>query len=59
MLHRACCHTCYTVQLAHYSRFKTHSLQHLKPLKSKKRVYKYKHSGGDPLKMVEKRDRNM
>jgi len=31
--HRACCHTCYTIQLMHYSHFKTHSLQHLKPIK--------------------------
>jgi hypothetical protein len=31
--HRACCHTCYTIQLMHYSRFKTQSLQHLKPIK--------------------------
>ena len=33
MSHRACCHTCYTIQLMHYSRFKTHSVQHLKPIK--------------------------
>jgi hypothetical protein len=33
MSHRACCHTCYTIQLMHYSHFKTHSLQHLKPIK--------------------------
>jgi len=25
--------TCYTIQLMHYSHFKTHSLQHLKPIK--------------------------
>jgi hypothetical protein len=25
--------TCYTVQLTHYSHFKTHSLQHSKPIK--------------------------
>jgi len=31
--HRACCHTCYTIQLMHYSHCKTHSLQHLKPIK--------------------------
>ena len=31
--HRACCHTCYTIQLMHYSQFKTQSLQHLKPIK--------------------------
>ena len=32
--HRAaCCHTCYTIQLMHYSHFKTQSLQHLKPIK--------------------------
>jgi hypothetical protein len=31
--HRACCHTCYTIQLMHYSHFKTHSLQHFKPIK--------------------------
>ena len=42
MSHRACCHTCYTIQLMHYSHFKTHSLQHLKPIKFKKRVCKYK-----------------
>jgi hypothetical protein len=24
---------CYTIQLMHYSQFKTHSLQHLKPIK--------------------------
>jgi hypothetical protein len=24
MSHRACCHTCYTIQLMHYSHFKTH-----------------------------------
>jgi len=24
---------CYTIQLMHYSYFKTHSLQHLKPIK--------------------------
>jgi len=24
---------CYTIQLMHYSHFKTHSLQHLKPIK--------------------------
>ena len=24
---------CYTVQIMHYSHFKTHSLQHLKPIK--------------------------
>jgi hypothetical protein len=28
-----CCHTFYTVQLMHYSHFKTQSLQHLKPIK--------------------------
>ena len=28
MSHRACCYTCYTIQLMHYSHFKTHSLQH-------------------------------
>ena len=33
MSHRACCHTCYTIQLMHYSHFKTQSLQHLKPIK--------------------------
>jgi len=33
MLHRACCHTCYTIQLVHYSHLKTQSLQHLKPIK--------------------------
>jgi len=27
------CYTCYTIQLMHYSHFKTHSLQHLKPIK--------------------------
>ena len=32
MSHCACCHTCYTIQLMHYSHFKTHSLQHLKPI---------------------------
>ena len=43
MSHRAaCCHTCYTIQLRHYSHFKTHSLQHLKPIKCSKRVCKYK-----------------
>jgi hypothetical protein len=26
-------HTCYTIQLIHYSHFKTYSLQHLKPIK--------------------------
>jgi hypothetical protein len=26
-------HTCYTIQLVHYSHFNTHSLQHLKPIK--------------------------
>jgi hypothetical protein len=26
MSHRACCHTCYTIQLMHYSHFKAHSL---------------------------------
>jgi len=25
--------TCYTIQLMHYLHFKTHSLQHLKPIK--------------------------
>jgi len=25
MTHRACCHTCYTIQLVHYSHFKTHT----------------------------------
>ena len=35
MSHRACCHTCYTVQLMHYSHFRTQSLQHLKPIKCK------------------------
>jgi len=29
----ACCHTCYTTQLMHYSHFKAQSLQHLKPIK--------------------------
>ena len=33
MSHRACCHTCYTIQLMHYSHFNTQSLQHLKPIK--------------------------
>jgi hypothetical protein len=35
MSHRACCHTCYTIQLMHYSHFKsaTQSLHHLKPIK--------------------------
>jgi len=42
MSHRACCHTCYTVQLMHYSHIKTQSLQHLKPIKCQKRVCKYK-----------------
>ena len=31
----------YTIQLIHYSHFKTHSLQHLKPIKCQKRVCKY------------------
>jgi len=26
-------HICYTIQLMHYSHFKTHSLQNLKPIK--------------------------
>jgi hypothetical protein len=26
MSHRACCHTCFTIKLMHYSHFKTHSL---------------------------------
>jgi hypothetical protein len=30
MSHGACCHTCYTIQLMHYSHFKIHSLKHLK-----------------------------
>ena len=42
MSHCACCHTCYTIQLMHYSHPKTQSLQHLKPLKCYKRVCKYK-----------------
>jgi hypothetical protein len=42
MSHRACCHTCCTVQLMHYSHFKTQSLQHLKPIKCQKRVCMYK-----------------
>jgi hypothetical protein len=61
MSHRACCHTCYTIQLMHYSHLKTHSLQHLKPIK--KRVCKYKtptcfglfsrpFSGGPPMCFV-------
>jgi hypothetical protein len=63
MLHCTCCHTCYSIQLMHYSHFKTHSLQHLKPIKCKKRVCKYKtptcfglfsrpSSGGLPLCFV-------
>ena len=63
MSHRACCHTCYTIQLMHYSHFKTQSLQHLKPIKCLKRVCKYKtptcfglfsrpSSGGPPLCFV-------
>ena len=32
MSHRACCYTCYTIQLMHYSHFKTQSLQHLNPI---------------------------
>ena len=32
MSHRACCHTCYTIQLMHYSHFKTQQLQHLKSI---------------------------
>jgi len=27
MPHRACCHTCYTIQLMHYSHFKTNANQ--------------------------------
>ena len=61
--HRACCHTCYTIQLMHYSHFKIQSLQHLKPIKYWKRVCKYKtptcfglfsrpSSGGPPLCFV-------
>jgi len=42
MSHRACCHTCYTIQLMHCSHFKTQSLQHLKSIKCQKRVCKYK-----------------
>ena len=42
MSHRACCHTCYSTQIMHYSHFKTQSFQHLKPIKCKKRVCKYK-----------------
>ena len=42
MSHRACCHTCYTIQLMHYSHFKTQSLQNLKPIKCEKHVCKYK-----------------
>jgi len=42
MSHRACCHTCYTIQLMHYSHFKTQSLQHLKPIKCYEPVCKYK-----------------
>jgi hypothetical protein len=42
MSHRACCHTCYTIQLMHYSQFKIQSLQHLNPIKCLKRVCKYK-----------------
>jgi hypothetical protein len=26
VLHHACCLTCFTIQLMHYSHFKTHSL---------------------------------
>jgi len=33
MSQRACCHTCYAIQLMHYSHFKRHSLQNLKPIK--------------------------
>jgi hypothetical protein len=44
MSHHACCHNCYTIQLMHYSHFKTHSLLHLKPIKCLKRVCKYKTS---------------
>jgi hypothetical protein len=33
MSHSTCCHTCYTIQLMHYSHFKTHSLLLLKPIK--------------------------
>ena len=55
--------TCYTIQLMHYSHFKTQSLQHLKPIKCWKRVCKCKtptffglfsrpSSGGPPLCFV-------
>jgi hypothetical protein len=54
---------CYTIQLVHYSHFKTNSLQHLKPIRFLKRVCKYKtptcfglfsrpSSGGRPLCFV-------
>jgi hypothetical protein len=75
MSHHACCHTCYTIQLMHYSHFKTQSLQYLKPIQCWKRVCKYKtptcfglfsrppsgaqSTAEDPLKMVVKKDRNM
>jgi len=36
------CHSCYAIQLMHYSHFKTQSLQHLKPIKCLKSVCKYK-----------------
>ena len=59
MSHRACCHTCYTIQLMHYSHFKTQSFVELNECKSAGGIVTAQSTAEDPLKMVVKKDRNM